>query len=59
MCPMPARNVFRSVGVDVSDKDQFSDKETKERAEAALKRMLKTPPKLHKDSKVGKRKPKP
>jgi len=35
-----------------------SDKETKERAEAALKRMLKTPPKPHKDSKLGKGKPK-
>lgn len=35
--------------------DTYSDKETKARAEAALKRMLATPPKLHKDSKLGKR----
>jgi hypothetical protein len=40
------------------DTDKFSDKETEERANAALKRMLETPPKLHKDSKLGKRKPK-
>jgi hypothetical protein len=36
--------------------DSYSDKETSERAEAALKRMLATPPKPHKDSKLGKRK---
>ena len=35
--------------------ESYSDKETKERAEAALKRMLKSPPKPHKDSKIGKR----
>lgn len=33
----------------------YSDIETSKRAEAALKRMLATPPKLHKDSKVGRR----
>jgi hypothetical protein len=42
----------------MSDTDQFSDKETERRANEALKRMLKTPPKLHKDSKLGKGKPK-
>jgi len=41
----------------VSGTDKIhSDKETRERAEAALKRMLKTPPKPHKDSKLGTRK---
>lgn len=39
--------------------DTYSDAETAARAEAALKRMLATPPKLHKDSKLGvKREPK-
>lgn len=33
--------------------DTYSDKETAARAEAALKQMLATPPKHHKDSKVG------
>ena len=33
--------------------DTYSDAETAARADAALKRMLATPPKLHKDSKVG------
>jgi hypothetical protein len=32
-----------------------SDAETKRRADAALKRMLATPPKPHKDSKLGKK----
>lgn len=35
--------------------DTYSDKETKARADAALKRMLTTPPKPHKDSKVGRK----
>ena len=35
--------------------DTYSDAETAARADAALKRMLATPPKLHKDSKVGRR----
>lgn len=35
--------------------DTYSDKETAARADAALKRMLATPPKPHKDSKVGRR----
>jgi hypothetical protein len=35
----------------------YSDAETERRANATLKRMLATPPKLHKDSKLG-RKPK-
>jgi hypothetical protein len=35
--------------------ETYSDAETKTRAEEALKRMLTTPPKLHKDSKVGRR----
>ena len=38
---------------DPQERDTYSDKETAARAEAALKRMLATPPKLHKDSKVG------
>lgn len=37
--------------------ETYSDKETAKRADAALKRMLATPPKPHKDSKLGKRKP--
>ena len=35
--------------------DTYSDAETAARADAALKRMLATPPKLHKDSKLGRR----
>jgi hypothetical protein len=37
------------------ENDTYSDKETAARADAALKRMLATPPKPHKDSKLGKR----
>lgn len=37
------------------EKDTYSNKETERRAEAALKRMLSTPPKPHKDSKLGKK----
>ena len=33
--------------------ETYSSAETAARADAALKRMLATPPKLHKDSKVG------
>jgi hypothetical protein len=36
--------------------DSYSDAETERRANKVLKRMLATPPKPHKDSKVGKRK---
>ena len=35
--------------------DTYSDQETAARADAALKRMLATPPKPHKDSKLGRR----
>jgi hypothetical protein len=35
--------------------DAYSDAETERRANAALKRMLATPPKPHKDSKLGRR----
>ena len=38
-----------------SPADTYSDAETAARAGAALKRMLTTPPKPHKDSKLGKR----
>jgi hypothetical protein len=38
--------------------DQYSDEETIARAEAALKRMLSTPPKPHSEMKIGKRKAK-
>jgi hypothetical protein len=34
----------------------YSDAEMERRANAALKRMLATPPKQHKDSKLGKKK---
>ena len=37
------------------DDDTYSDVETAARAEATLKRMLTTPPTLHKDSKLGRR----
>jgi hypothetical protein len=42
--------------------DSYGEEETRERAEAALKRMLATPPKPHSEMKLGKRKaslPKP
>jgi hypothetical protein len=35
--------------------ETYSEEETVARREAALKRMLATPPKPHKDSKLGKR----
>jgi len=35
--------------------ETFTKKETEARAEAALKRMLATPPKPHKDSKLGRK----
>jgi hypothetical protein len=38
--------------------DQYNDEETIARAEAALKRMLATPPKHHSAMKLGKRKEK-
>jgi hypothetical protein len=38
---------------DPKEGDTFSHKETAARADAALKRMLATPPKPHKDSKLG------
>jgi len=37
----------------MSDKENYSDAETRRRAEVTLKRMLATPPKPHKDSKLG------
>ena len=37
------------------DTKNYSDVETRKRADAALKRMLATPPKPHKDSKLGRR----
>jgi hypothetical protein len=36
------------------ESDTYSDAETAARADEALKRMLATPPKPHKDSKLGK-----
>jgi hypothetical protein len=41
-----------------SSSDQYTEAETTARAEAALKRMLATPPKPHKEMKIGKRKAK-
>jgi hypothetical protein len=38
--------------------EQYSEEETIARAEAALKRMLNTPPKPHSEIKIGKRKAK-
>jgi hypothetical protein len=40
------------------ESDGYTEEETIERAEAALKRMLSTPPKPHSEMKIGKRKPK-
>jgi len=40
---------------DTKPDESYSDKDTAIRADAALKRMLATPPKPHKDSKVGRR----
>lgn len=39
----------------MSDNDHYSDAETERRANETLKRMLATPPKPHKDSKLGKK----
>jgi hypothetical protein len=41
------------------DDDQYSEPETVQRANAALKRMLSTPHKPHKEMKIGKAKAKP
>jgi hypothetical protein len=38
-----------------SEDEAYSEEETERRAAAALKRMLQTPHKPHKDSKKGKR----
>jgi hypothetical protein len=46
-------------GFAMADTDQYSDAETERRANAALKRMLATPPKPHKDSKLGRRQTQP
>jgi hypothetical protein len=35
--------------------DTYSDAETERRANETLRRMLKTPPKPHKDSKLGRK----
>jgi hypothetical protein len=40
---------------DDPNQESYSHKETVARREAALKRMLATPPKPHKDSKLGKK----
>ena len=40
---------------DPKQDDTYSEAETAARAEATLKRMLATPPKHHKDSKIGRR----
>jgi hypothetical protein len=40
---------------DTPNEETYSEEETVARREAAIQRLLKTPPKLHKDSKVGKR----
>jgi len=39
----------------MADSESYSDAETERRANAALKRMLATPPKPHKDSKLGRK----
>ncbi len=36
-----------------NSKDTYFDAESERRANATLRRMLATPPKLHKDSKLG------
>jgi hypothetical protein len=35
--------------------EKFSDQETAQRRDAVIKRMLNTPPKLHSEMKIGKR----
>ena len=51
---MLASNSFVSLSDRIMRPDEtYSDAETERRAKAALKRMLATPPKLHKDSKLG------
>jgi hypothetical protein len=41
---------------DTPSEETYSEEETKRRADAALKRMLQTPHKPHKESKKGERK---
>jgi hypothetical protein len=36
-------------------KDQYSDEETARRRDAVVKHMLNTPPKLHKEMRIGKK----
>ncbi|MCB2074209.1 MAG: hypothetical protein H6917_12715 [Novosphingobium sp.] len=50
-----AERLKRKESTDESESDTYSNAETEARAKAALKRMLATPPKQHKDSKLGKR----
>jgi hypothetical protein len=45
----------RKIEPQISD-DQFTDEETARRRDAALLRALSTPPKPHKEMKLGKRK---
>jgi hypothetical protein len=40
------------------NEDQYSDEETARRRDEVIRRMANTPPKLHKDVKLGKRKAK-
>ena len=40
---------------DKTNNEIYSDAETERRANAVLKRMLATPPKQHKDSKLGRK----
>jgi hypothetical protein len=42
-----------------SEKDQYSEKETAQRRDAVIKRMLATPPKPHSEMKLGKPRAKP
>jgi hypothetical protein len=53
---MLASNSLVALSDDMADRDEtYSDAETERRANATLKRMLATPPKTHKDSKLGPR----
>jgi hypothetical protein len=56
---MPDLSGSTMAHVPTKNDDQYSDKETAQRRDAVIKRMLATPPKPHSEMKIGKPKAKP